>query len=550
MREGPAPPLNARVEAVPDVLRSTSMPTEPLVDDMERTSSPLDAQLLDIFFDRVPMGIAVFGTDLRLHRCNKTWTAFFEHYLGVSAEYTTPGRHLNELIPGNEDAVRQLTDVALAGRVTRQAAQRITVPGSETYWDVVFAPLFGEGEVVGMVDVVTDATDRVRSFQRLEARIAMFSQVAAGMSVDQPLSATLSQVVNAVHQTTAALACSIVCWDEDGRGAATAWADTVLGEGFAAALEQVWTIRGARPVGVAEYTDTVRRGFREKALADPSLTAVHPYLTEAAPWADVALLPLVVSGVVVGEIAVYLAAGQDLDGDDRGYLTALTDQAAVAVRNSALFRQAEQNATLGERHRLARELHDSVSQALFSMNLHARTAQRHLESAGLPDDHPAVIELEQLRGLNRAALAEMRALIFELRPGALAAEGLTVALTKQAAAIAAREGLAVDVQGPVSRLGVDPTVEEHVYRITLEALNNVVKHANATRVDIAIETTDARLVVRVRDDGSGFDPSMIRPGHLGLQTMRERATAIGATWTAASDPGRGSEITVVVPLTA
>ncbi|MDN5765932.1 MAG: histidine kinase [Humibacillus sp.] len=544
------PPATAPPPDERDPLRSTSMPTEPLVDDLAPSDSPLDTQLLDIFFDRTPMGIAVFDTDLRLRRCNKTWAAFFEHYLGVPADYAVPGRHLKELIPGNADAVRHMVEIARGGQVIRQAAQRITIPGSDTYWDVVFAPLFGDGRVVGMVDIVTDATDRVRSFQRLEARIAMFSRVAAGMSVDQPLSATLSQVVNAVHQTTAALACSIVCWDEDGREPATAWADTVLGDGFAAAIEEVWKIRGMRPVRVEEYDGAVRRGFREAALADPSLAPVHPYLTEARPWQDVALLPLVVSGVVVGEVAVYLAPGQHLDDDDRGYLVALADQAAVAVRNSTLFRAAERNAALEERHRLSRELHDSVSQALFSMTLHARTAQRHLKSEGLPDDHPVAIEVEQLHGLTQAALAEMRALVFELRPGALEAEGLAAALTKQAAAITAREGLLIDVHAPDSRLGLDPAVEEHLYRIALEALHNIVKHAGATPVHVDLEYTDARLVLRVRDDGAGFNPTLDRPGHLGLTTMRERADAIGATFDLTSAPGRGCEITVAVPLTA
>lgn len=533
-----------------DPLRSTSMPTEPVVDVVAPSDSPLENQLLEIFFDRVPMGIAVFGTDLRLRRCNKTWSAFFEHYLGVSADHTTTGRHLNELIPGNETAVRQLVDIALAGQVTRQAAQRITVPGADTYWDVVFAPLFGDGHVVGMVDIVTDATDRVRSFQRLEARIAMFSEVAAGMSVDQPLSATLSVVVNAVHQTTEGLACSIVSWDEDGRGPATAWADTVLGEGFAGALEDVWNIRGRRPVRAEDYDGTIRRGFRDAALADPSLAPVHPYLTEVMPWEDVALLPLVVSGVVVGELAVYLAPGQDLDDDDRGYLVALADQAAVAVRNSTLYRAAERTAALEERQRLARELHDSVSQSLFSMTLHARTAQRHLESLDVPDAHPVAIEVEQLHSLAQAALAEMRALIFELRPRALETEGLVAALSKQAAAITAREEVAVHVLGPDVGLGLEPTVEEHLYRIALEALHNIVRHAGATRVDVDVECTDAGLVLRVRDDGAGFDPSIERPGHLGLMTMRERAEAIGARFDSDSGPGRGCEITVAVPFTA
>ncbi len=535
-------------ESARDVLRSTSMPTQPLIDDVPPSNSPLDTQLLELFFDRVPMGVAVFDADMRLQRCNKTWTAFYEHYLGVPAEYTTPGRHLSELIPGNEAAVQELVDTALSGRVVRQAAHRIALPGTETYWDVVFAPLFGDGRVVGVVDIVTDATDRVLSFQRLEARIATFSQLAAGMSVDQPLSTTLSQVVDAVHSTSDAVACSIVCWEEDWTRAATAYADAVLGAGFAEALEDVWRIRGMRPVDLGEYDGAIVRGFRDQALADPSLAPVHPFLVEEAPWEDMAWFPLVASGVVVGEVAVYLAAGQDLDDDDRGYLTALADQAAVAVRNGTLYRAAEQTAALEERHRLARELHDSVSQALFSMTLHARTAQRHLETVGLPADHPVAVEIDQLHGLTQAALAEMRALIFELRPGALEAEGLIAALTKQAAAVAAREQLVVDVRGLDSRIRLDPTVEEHLYRIVLEALHNTVKHAEATRVDVHLEISDTALEIHVSDDGAGFDPVLDRPGHLGLRTMRERADAIGANFGIDSAPGRGSTIIVTLPL--
>ena len=251
---------------------------------------------------------------------------------------------------------------------------------------------------------------------------------------------------------------------------------------------------------------------------------------------------------MVGEVSVYLAAGQDLDDDDRGYLAALADQAAVAVRNSTLYRAAEETAALEERHRLARELHDSVSQALFSMTLHARTAQRHLETAGLAADHPVAIEIEQLHGLTQTALAEMRALIFELRPGALEAEGLVAALTKQAAAVAAREQLAVEVHGPDGYIRLDPMVEEHLYRIALEAVHNTVKHAGAERAEVHLEQRDTGLELRVSDDGAGFDPRLDRPGHLGLRTMRERADAIGAAFAVDSAPGRGSTVTVTVPL--
>jgi PAS domain-containing protein len=176
---------------LPASLRSTSMPLHPVAEPMPVSDAGLDAQLLGLFFDRVPMGIAVFGTDLRLQRCNKTWTGFYEHYFGVGPEYTAPGRHIFELIPGNEESVLPLFENALAGRILRQAAHRIAIPGIETYWDVVFAPLFRDGEVVGVVDIVTDATDRVLSLQRLEDRITAFTAIAAGMTVDQPMEVTL-----------------------------------------------------------------------------------------------------------------------------------------------------------------------------------------------------------------------------------------------------------------------------------------------------------------------------------------------------------------------
>ena len=165
--------------------------------------------------------------------------------------------------------------------------------------------------------------------------------------------------------------------------------------------------------------------------------------------------------------------------DDEAFLVALADQAAVAAQNASLFSATAQNATLLERQRLSRELHDSVSQALFSMTLHARAAQRHLETAGIGPGEPAGREVEKLRELTTGALAEMRALIFELRPGALAEEGLVAALGKQATALTARTGTRIHVQAGVDRLELAPAVEEHLYRLVLEALNNALKHADA-----------------------------------------------------------------------
>nr|WP_277349782.1 histidine kinase [Planosporangium thailandense] len=523
------------------------MPSEPVIEPVPVSDASLDAQLLALFFDRVPMGVAVFGTDMRLQRCNKTWTAFYAHYMGVPAEYTAPGRHAFELMPGNEDDLVRLFEVALAGQVLRQAAQRIVVDDLETYWDVVFAPLFADGKVVGVVDIITDATDRVLAFRRLEDRISAFTRIAAGMTVDQPLEVTLREVAAAVKRTTAAVGCAVLAWADANADGPVAYVDAAAGDGYPAALVAMWQqVRPAVTDAAALPRLEVHRGFRGGALADERFAVLHGYWRDGG-WDDLVVVPLTSQGRGFGELYVFLPDGYRLAEDDEAYLTALADQAAVAVQNASLFGTAAQNATLMERQRLSRELHDSVSQALFSMTLHARAAERHFAAAGLAPDAPAAAEVAKLRELTAGALAEMRALIFELRPGALAEEGFAAALGKQAAAMAAREQLPVEVVAPTERVALAPAVEEHLYRLALEALHNALKHAGASRLRVTITAGDSTVSVVVDDDGIGFDPTVARPGHLGLQTMRDRAAAIGGTLRIDAAPSKGTRVTVVAP---
>jgi signal transduction histidine kinase len=272
-------------------------------------------------------------------------------------------------------------------------------------------------------------------------------------------------------------------------------------------------------------------------------------------WEDVAIVPVISSGQAFGELTLYLPGGRELLEDDRAYLVALADQAAVAVQNAALLAQATRSAGASERQRLARDLHDSVSQSLFSMTMHARAAERHLAGLGATREHPAVREVTQLRELTAGALAEMRALIFELRPGALAEEGLVAALRKQATAVTARTQVPVEVTAPAERVELDALVEEHLYRLVMEAAHNALRHAAPSVVTITVTTeTDLEgspaLRVTVADDGTGFDPSARHPGHLGLGTMRERATTIGAALELESAPGAGTRVTVLAPTLA
>jgi signal transduction histidine kinase len=156
-------------------------------------------------------------------------------------------------------------------------------------------------------------------------------------------------------------------------------------------------------------------------------------------------------------------------------------------------------------------------------------------------------ELNEIGQLTRGALAEMRALIFELRPGALAEEGLVAALTKQASALSAREGLMIKVDGPDERLPLGPEVEEQLYRLGQEALANVVKHARASRATIRIAAEDDAVSIGVTVDGRGFDPAAVGREHFGLRSMRGRIADLRGRLEVTNVLGRGTVLRVEVP---
>ena len=245
-------------------------------------------------------------------------------------------------------------------------------------------------------------------------------------------------------------------------------------------------------------------------------------------------------------------------GPEIGWIyAALRDQLSTALhhvlmveRERAALAALEEAHRREERQRLASELHDSVSQALFSMTLHTRALELAARREGIDPGSPLPRGLAALRELTQGALSEMRVLIFQLRPEALHQDGLVAAVRKHAAAIAARDGFEISVQAAKDHLPLDEQAETELFRLVQEAVHNSVKHARPSRIDIRFRepAEPARaLVVEVADDGVGFDPDLIEPGHLGLKTMRERTERLGGRFVIDSSATGPTTVRAVLP---
>jgi two-component system nitrate/nitrite sensor histidine kinase NarX len=205
--------------------------------------------------------------------------------------------------------------------------------------------------------------------------------------------------------------------------------------------------------------------------------------------------------------------------------------------NAKLYGQAQELAVLEERQRLARNLHDAINQSLFSAGLIAEVLPRIWDQ----DQELARRSLEDLRRLTRSAQAEMRALLAELRPSTLIDSDLDELLHLLGNALSGRIDIPVVVT-VTGEITLPAEVQVALYRVCQEALNNIAKHAKASRVEIHLTQAEAVIELSIRDDGHGFDPTQTFSGHYGLKMMRERAEAVGADLSVTSRPGHGTEL--------
>jgi signal transduction histidine kinase len=258
-----------------------------------------------------------------------------------------------------------------------------------------------------------------------------------------------------------------------------------------------------------------------------------------------------VSGQVAGVLSVYGDAIPALTSEQVSLLMTLVEPISVAIERARLLQQTEQSAALEERQRMARELHDSVTQLIYSLYLRLETQRRLRGRSAKPVARP---DLEQLSAIAHQALKELRLILFELRPLELERAGLVEALRQRLEAVERRAGLEaqLEVDAPAAWLQPvlqQPRVEETLYRIAQEALNNALKHAGALVVVVSLRAEAESLAFQVADNGRGFDPAAVADrGGQGLASMRERALRVGGRFTLHTAPGAGTRVCVELPV--
>src|SRR5215472_14934544 len=470
-------------------------------------------------------GITVLDTDRRIVYANPAACEL----LGYPLDRLLGNDFLTFVPEWDRPTARAFFANARCGRSEAVAAAAYRANGSslEIEWTTAVLDLRSKQFVVAALRNVTERGRQAR-------QAAALAQAAASIAASESIEATVEAFAECALSGTRALA---------------AWMTLDTEDQIAA-----WVGAAGVPPGVREQVPPAARAGAASSIFVQALLAQRvivyanarkevelrmPYLAEALkslPWQASACAPIMYRGAIVGLLtAIYRK-------DELPSEAETTFLATLAAEQARLVAGARKKAALEERQRLARELHDSVSQTLYGIQLGARVARDRLDHdpAGLaqPIDH--------VMRLAEAAQAEMGALVFELRSDPLETEGLVANLVRQIEAVRARHGIAGQTAvRDEPRVPIE--VKQVLYRIAQEALRNTGIHARARHVDVRLKARRGIVVMEIADDGVGFDPSQPFPGHLGLRSMHERVLAVGGSLEVKSTRGRGTLIRVTVP---
>lgn len=511
---------------------------------------PYTDNMLELLFDQMPLGVVVISTEYRVLRYNAVWVGYFERYNPAVAARLQPGLGYFVLLPEFRAVLEPLIKSALHGETVREHALGITLGENTSYWNIVAAPLIRDGSVTGVLLVSSDVTEQVEAEQALERALRELecSNAVIEQRVDER-TRELQTLITVQQALTSSLNLNDVLQiiSREARRLTHTGVGAVFlpsNEGLVLAALSSEHALDIHPGYRMSLTDSItgtafRTGQTQLVTDITHHPHVDPNAFDKARLQDILSVPLKSGARVIGVLSVGNKNTGVLNAEDERLLALMIPSAVIALENVHVYERASETAVAAERGRLARDLHDSVTQTLFSASLTAEVLPR----IWARDPAEGVTRLEKLRELTRGALAEMRTLLLELRPAALAEMPLGDLLRQLAEGIVGRTRIEIEVAVTGER-DLAPEVKTAFYRIAQEALNNVAKHSKAKAARITLTYGAQQVDLTVADDGIGFDPDANRANHLGLRIMAERADAIGAVLRITTTIDHGTQIDV------
>jgi two-component system nitrate/nitrite sensor histidine kinase NarX len=508
--------------------------------------------LLTGYMDALPVGVAVYGQDKKPRWINRTALDLFHlqnynpdigldrsiqdfplYYSGSDFPYPVEQLPAFQALTGNPGQLEDIEIEIQGQRIPLEIVAKPIVDGSgkiqyaiSVYQDISQRKLVEQQLESYRENLEELVVERTRQEQRQRAIAESLQMSASVLNRELNLDSVLTKILEQLPEVIPLDSGTIFLKEGDHLLLSNATAESVdkLGVKIPLSMTQYPNVKVFREAQSLFYADTD---------IDPEWDSWDKTI-RIRSWMGT---PLQSGGKVIGVLSVSSAQPGLYDSSKLPILEAFANHATIAIINARLYQESRMAAMLEERNRLARDLHDAVTQTLFSASLIAEALPLQWEQ----DQAGARANLKRLHQLTSGALAEMRMLLLELRPGSFQQSSLSTLLKHLCDAYQAKNAVQVHMnlaEGDPPALPVE--VKEFFYRFTQEALNNITKHAKAGHVQIQLEQTEEVIRLRIQDDGRGFNPLDILPGHLGLQIMQERAAAIDANLMIESRPGEGT----------
>ncbi len=477
---------------------------------------------------------------------------------GLAALRLTPGELIGKSVAHTGEEGSAAAEIVLQAHRRALAGENVTyhLQWGDAFFEGHVQPLRGaSGQIEGCIGVALDISERLRSYQLLERRVdertrelswllAFSRQAAATLDVSALTDLVVDEVTRLVDTTETALfmldgdVLKVVAQRGRDRDTAPEEVRIALDEAGRAFLNR----DDPAPVVHSDLASggdaSAQRGAAIRCVAGRWLDQTHGL--RSIMW-----VPMAAKNTVTGGLCVAHAEPGKYSERDAALIQAVASQAAVAIENARLYEQARELAVLQERQRLARDLHDSVTQSLYSLTLMAEAARRLVNAGNIERGGGYLARIGESA---QQLLKEMRLLVYELRPLILERDGLAAALKQRLETVENRTGVETSLVVEGSGL-VPELIEVELFRIAQEALNNSLKHSGASSVLVRLNTAPAEVTLAISDNGRGFIPGAVGDkGGLGLVSMKERTHRLGGRLDIESGPGAGASITVCIPI--